>query len=219
MFDKPGDGKEYLLNFDCSNVYVCNGILWLRQQYMSTPGETVDDADVRWTQNTGVDLNTGKIINIGSRDCECRILTLGSGYVTYVHDDYDAAVLAREEFYELLTEKGSVEYNGAGYNDYTDYLNAVRRNSGVTSKYYLYHLNDGTTEELFESKTVQVPALVDPSVLIQESQKMIFGSHNDLLLIREYLPDGKVGRRCTTLRTGLWSSSSSRRTDIYLRRW
>ena len=191
MYDKPGDGKEYLVNFDCGNVYVCNGILWFRTQYMSTPGETMDDADVRWTQNIGVDLSTGKTINLGSRDYECRILTMGSGYVTYVHDEYDDTVLSREEFYDLLTEKGSVEYNGSTYNDYTDYLNAVKRNNGATCKYYLYHLNDGTTEELFESKTVQVPALYDPSVLIQESQKTVFGSHNDLLLIKEYLPDGK----------------------------
>ncbi|MBO4862034.1 MAG: hypothetical protein J5535_03950 [Firmicutes bacterium] len=205
MYDKPGDGKEYLINFDCGNVYVCNGIMWFRTQYMSTPGETVNDADVRWTQNIGVDLNSGKTINIGSRDYECRILTMGSGYVTYVHDEYDDTVLMREEFYEQLTEKGRVEYNGSTYNDYTDFLNAVKRNSGVTSKYYLYHLNDGTTEELFESKTVQVPALFDPSVLIQESRKTIFGSHNDLLLIREYLPDGKGEYSLRHIRASLYN--------------
>lgn len=191
IYAQPGDGKEYLLSFDSGNVYVCNGVLWLKYQYMSTPGETMDDADVRWTQNIGVDLNTGKTINIGNKDYECRILTMGSEYVTYVHDEYDDTVLSREEFYDFLTETGVVEYNGSTYNDYTDYLNAVKRNSGVTSKYYLYHPDDETTEELFESKTVPVPAINDPTALIQESQRTIFGSHNDLLLIKEWLPDGK----------------------------
>ena len=205
LYDKPGDGKESLINFDCGNVYVCNGILWLKDQLMSTPGETVDDADVRWTQNIGVDLNTGKTINIGSRDYECRLLTMGSGYVTYVHDEYDDTVLSREEFYDLLTEKGRVEYNGSKYNDYTVYLNAVKRNNGATCKFYLYHLNDGTTEELFESTTVQVPAFIDPTVIIQVSQKTVFGSHNDLLLIQEYLPDKKGEYSLRHIRASLYN--------------
>ena len=189
IYAKPGDGKEYLSHFDSGNVYICNGILWLKTQWMSTPGETIADAGQQWSQNIGVDLNTGKTINIGSRDYECNILTMGSGYVTYVHDEYDDTVLSREKFYNQLTEKGSVEFGGSTYNDYTAYLNAVKKNSGVTSKYYLYHLNDGTTEELFESKTVPVHLMRDSSIVNQESKKVVFGSYNDLLLIKEWLPD------------------------------
>jgi hypothetical protein len=215
IYAQPDDGKEYLSHFYSGNVYVCNGILWLKSQLMSMPNETIEDARLQWTQNIGVDLNTGKTIIIGSRDSECRLLTMGSGYVTYVHDEYDDTVLTREKFYDLLTEIGRVEYNGSTYNNYTDYINAVKNSSGVTCKYYLYHLNDGTTEELFDSKTVPVHSSYgSESYTNQIAQKSISGSHDNLILIKELIPDEKGGYNFNHFRASLYNIQDGSTEEI-----